>query len=223
MTEHIILFRIGPIIDKRLPTEQAGFQPGRDTTEQVLPLIFFVKTGFEKRPKTGTAFFDLSAAYSTVWHNGLTKIIKYKKTVKQLKRMTGPRNFTVLLGGDLSKMKIIKNGVPQGSVLALAFFNVYTADIPDTISRKFTYADDLVVACQARVTKKIEKILEADCQTLFNYFNKWYLKLNTTKAVTNLFYVNNHEVNKTLNIKINNSKLPYDKNPNTLGHTWIEL
>ena len=56
--------------------------------------------------------------------------------------MTEPRNFTILLGDDLSKTRMIKNGVSQGSVLvAPTFFNVYTADIPDTISQKFTYAD----------------------------------------------------------------------------------
>ena len=48
--------------------------------------------------------------------------------------MTGPRNFTVLLGGDLSKTKMIKNIVLQKLVLASTFFNVYTADISNTIS-----------------------------------------------------------------------------------------
>ena len=57
------------------------------------------------------------------------------------------------------------------SVSTYTFFNVYTADIPDTISRKFIYADDLGVASQARDTKKIEEIPEADFQTIHNYFN----------------------------------------------------
>ena len=138
-TSGIILFRIGPIIDKKLPIEQAGFRPGRDSIEQVLALTSFIETGFEKRLKTDTVFFDLSAAYDTIWHNGvilkLIKINKCKNTIKLLKHMTGPRNFTVLLGGDLSKTRMIKNRVPQGSVLASTFFNVYTADIPDTIFR----------------------------------------------------------------------------------------
>ena len=49
--------------------------------------------------------------------------------------MTGPNNFTVLLGGDLNKTRMIKNGVSPGLVLAPIFFNVSTTDIPDTISR----------------------------------------------------------------------------------------
>ena len=82
----------------------------------------------------------------------------------------------MLLGSDLSKTRIIKNGVPQGSVFASVFFNVYISDLPDTISRKFTYADDLTVAYQARDTKKIEEVLESDSQTRYNYFNRWYLE-----------------------------------------------
>ena len=58
---------------------QAGFRPGRDTTEQVLALTSFVEDGFEKQLETGTVFY-LSAAYDTVWHNGLMlKLIKIIK------------------------------------------------------------------------------------------------------------------------------------------------
>ena len=102
-------------------------------------------------------------------------------------------------------------------MLASTFFNVYTADIPDTIFPKVTYAEDLAVACHGRDTEEIEKILEPDCQVICNYFKKWYLELNMTKAVTNLFHLNNHEAKNTLNIKINNSKISYNKTPNYLG------
>ena len=137
-----------------------------------------------------------------------------QKTIKLLKRILLKR---MLLGSDLSNTRTIKNGVPQGLVLAPTFFNLYISDLPDTISRKFTYAEDLSVTYQARDTKKIEEVLGSNCQTIYNYFNKWYLELNTTKTVTNLFYLNNHEADKTINIKINDSQLPNDKIPKNLG------
>ena len=60
-------------------------------------------------------------------------------------------------------------------------------------------------------------MLEFDYKTIYNYFNRWYLKLNTTKTATNFFHLNNHEADNTLNIKINDSKLPSNKTPKYLG------
>ena len=88
---------------------------------------------------------------------------------------------------------------------------MYTLQTSLTQSLKNLFKpDDQAVACQAQDTEKIE-VLEADCQTIHNLFNKWHLELNTTKTVTNFFHLNNHESDKNLNNKINNLKLPNDK------------
>jgi len=39
----------------------------------------------------------------------------------------------------------LRNGIPQGSVLAPLLFNIYMYDLPTTTSRKFVYADDLAI------------------------------------------------------------------------------
>ena len=137
--ERITLFCIDMIIDQMLSMEQAGFRLGRDSTEQVLALNSFVEAGFEKQLKTGTVFFYLSAAYDTVWYNGLMlkliKIIKCKKTLKLLKRMTGPRYFTELLGGGQSMTKTIKTVSHRNRYLQL-HFSVYTLRTSQTQALK---------------------------------------------------------------------------------------
>ena len=45
----------------------------------------------------------------------------------------------------------MKNGVPQGSVLAPLLFSVYTADLPHTRSKKYIYADDRLADYQLKV------------------------------------------------------------------------
>jgi len=60
--------------------------------------------------------------------------------------MVGNRSFTLTTGNvKRSRLRRLKNGVPQGSVLAPLIFNIYIYDLPTTISRKYAFADDLAI------------------------------------------------------------------------------
>ena len=149
----------------------------------------------------------------------LAKVIPCRKTLKLLALMTGPRKFHVVLGGSTSKVKSIKNGVPQGSVLAPALFNVYISDMPETRSMKLGYADDWTLTHQSRSWSELETTLSQDVNTMKNFFDKWYLQMNTTKTVSTVFHLNNREAKRTLNIQIDGNTLPTDQNPKYLGVT----
>jgi hypothetical protein len=49
------------------PGHQAGLRKHRSYTEQVMHFITHIVAGFQRQPKTGVVFVDLSAAYDTVW------------------------------------------------------------------------------------------------------------------------------------------------------------
>ena len=52
--------------------------------------------------------------------------------------------------GQASRPFRTKNGVAQGSVLAPCLCNIYTADFPETLAKRYMYADDVGLTASAR-------------------------------------------------------------------------
>ena len=70
--ERLIYARVESLIDPLLLREQAGFRRGRSTVDQVTLLTQSIENAFEAKKKADAVFIDLTAAYDTVWHRGLT-------------------------------------------------------------------------------------------------------------------------------------------------------
>lgn len=223
LIERLILNRIQPEIEKCLPAEQAGFRMNRSCSEQVLALTTHIEVGFQKRLKTAAAFVDLTSAYDTVWHDGLRlklcRAIRSRPVVQLITQMISNRTFNVSLGGKTSRQRRLQNGLPQGSVLAPALFNLYISDLPDTNSRKFIYADDIAITAQDNCFTTIERTLSQDLQKLCDYFKLWKLKCNFSKTVTSCFHLDNHAARRVLNITAEGTPIEYTETPKYLGVT----
>ena len=194
--ERLIYARVEPLIDPLLLKEQAGFRRGKSTVDQVVLLTQNFEDSFEAKKKAGAVFIDLTAAYDTVWHHGLTckllRLLQDKHMVRMIMELVRNRSFTLTTGDSKqSRPRRLKNGVPQRLVLAPLLFNIYTYDLPSMISRKFAYADDLALLHSSGNWKDLEGTLSQDMSTLTAYLQTWRLKLIHTKTVTAAFHLNN--------------------------------
>ena len=94
----------------------------------------------------------------------------WRATTPMIMELVRNRSFTLTTGDSKqSRLRRLKNGVPQGSVLAPLLFNIYTYDLPSMISRKFAYADDLALLHSSGNWKDLEGILSQDMSTLSAY------------------------------------------------------
>ena len=216
--ERLLLARLEPVIDPLLPDEQAGFRRGRSTVHQIVNLTDDIEEAFEKGQKAGVVLVDLTAAYDTVWHHGL--ILKLLQTipdrhlVRFLSTIISNRSFILKTSdGQVSRMRRLKNGVPQGSVLAPTLFNIYLSDLPSTSSSKYAYADDLALLYSDRSWSMVENVLSSDMDILATYLRMWRLKLSTAKTTSTPFTLNTKEAHRQLSVKLDGSTLPCNPTP----------
>ena len=219
--ERLIYTRVEPLINPLLPKEQAGFRHGKSTVDQVI-LLTLLRILLRLKKKAGAIFINLTAAYDTVWHRGLTckllRLLPNKHMVRMIMELVRNRSFTLTTGDSKqSRLRRLKNGVPQGLVLAPLLFNIYTYDLPSMISRKFAYADDLALLHSSGNWKDLEGTLSQDMSTLSAYLQTWRLKLSHTKMVTAAFHLNNREIKREIKVYNNSGLLPFCPTPTYLG------
>ena len=146
------------------------------------------------------------------------KLLPDKHMVKMIMELVRNQSFTLATGDSKqSRLRRLKNGVSQESVLAPLLFNIYTYDLPSMISRRFAYADDLALLHSSQNWKDLEGILTQNMSALSAYLQTWRLKLNHTKTVTAAFHLNNREAKRELKVYNNNRLLPFCPTPTYLG------
>ena len=167
-------------------------------------------------------FVDLTAAYDTVWHRGLTykllRLLPDKHMVRMIMELVRNRSFTFTTGDSKrSRLRRLKNGLPQGSVLAPLLFNIYVYDLPSTVSRRYACANDLALSYSSDDLKDLEGVLSQDMTTISTYLQTWRLQFSHTKTVTTAFHLNNREAKRELNVYNNGKCLPFCPVPTYLG------
>ena len=96
--------------------------------------------------------------------------------VRMIMELVRNRSFALITGNSKqSRLRRLKNGVSQGSVLASLLFNIYWYDLASMISGM---SDDLALLHSSGNWKNLEETLSQDISTLSSYLQTWRLKLN---------------------------------------------
>ena len=97
--DRLIYAYIEPLIDPLFHKEQVGFGRGKSTVDQVVLLTQNIEDSFEAKKNTGAVFVNVTAAYDTVWHRGLTckllSLLPDNHMVRMIMELVRNRSFTL--------------------------------------------------------------------------------------------------------------------------------
>ncbi|KAI4476230.1 hypothetical protein M0804_013770 [Polistes exclamans] len=220
LLEKKIFIRMKKIISAKnlIPNHQFGFRNKHSTVEQVHRLTNTIITALENKEYCSAFFIDIEKAFDKVWHQGLLQIINKHfpySYFKLLKSYLSDRTFYVKIKDNHSNIKLIKAGVPQGSILGPILYTLYTADIPINDNRTvLTFADDTAMFTVNKDPQQAVQLLQNQINSLEDWLYNRKIKVNCTKCKHITFTLRRGTVPK---IQLYNTEVPQTSTVKYLG------
>ena len=134
-------------------------------------------------------YLDLKKAFETVDNSILTeKLERYGfagTSLYLIKSYLTNRCKCIDWNGNKSRLKLVRTGVSQGSILGPLVFLLYVNDFPN-VSKNVTflqYADDTAIFFESDTAHKLQLLIESESLHICNWLMVNKLTLHTQKTV----------------------------------------
>ena len=224
--EKCIYYRLLSFINKCniLTPDQYGFRQGHSTSHALINFIRNVTNAIDNEEVMLGIFLDLSKAFDTLDHDILIyklQLYGIRGVVLDLfKNYLQNRRQYVVINGFKSENKLLRCGVPQGSILGPLLFLIYINDLCNTSSslRYILFADDTSIF----MSHKDPKILQSVFNNKLDIVSDWlYMnKLSVNAKKTNFMMFTNRNVDiEQFHIKLAGSEIKHVPSLKFLGIT----
>ena len=168
---------------------QSGFRPNHSCQTALVKLIDSWLSSINRKETIGAVFLDFKKAFDLVNHDTLLNKLKIyfpnSQITNFIKSYLSHRSQFVSLNGKTSNKKIVRSGVPQGSVLGPLFFIVYINDLPLNLNQQTEntlFADDSSLSTSNKEISTVNQTLQDSLNKTNDWCNKNSMVIHPDKT-----------------------------------------